>query len=180
MIRKSMLAGAVALAAISTAAYATVTFDTTTGTGFVGKGDVQLAFGWNNAVMQSRHLAVTFVADTSAEYDVTCEWDTVTGKSSKTVHHIVTNHKTVGSTAAVDSTSRKTGQYTGWFLTGMDGSLDGGDAPAVGDSCPQGGGNAEPDPEENDAVVTAVSLISGGGGTLSAVWNGDARVIYTF
>ena len=36
----------------ATAVFATVTFDPSTGTGFVGKGDVQLAFGWNNATLQ--------------------------------------------------------------------------------------------------------------------------------
>src|SRR5918996_4693526 len=36
-----------------TAAFALVTFDPSTGTGFVGKGDVQTAFGWNNKQLQN-------------------------------------------------------------------------------------------------------------------------------
>src|SRR4051794_13995537 len=31
-----------------------------TGKGFVGKGEVQSAFGWNNATMQTNHTSITF------------------------------------------------------------------------------------------------------------------------
>lgn len=34
-------------------AFALVSFSSDTGTGFVGKGDVQSAFGWNNAAAPS-------------------------------------------------------------------------------------------------------------------------------
>jgi opacity protein-like surface antigen len=181
-MKKMLLAAGVALATISSAAYAAVTFDPETGAGWVGKGDVQTAFGWNNATMQSRHLGVTFGVDSTVSYDVTCEWETVTGgKNSKTITHNVTNHKNISSSAAVDSASRKTGQYTGWFLNGYeDGGLDDVDLPEVGDSCPQGGSASDNDPPENDAVVTAVSNVLGGGGTLTAYWGTDSRVIYTF
>ena len=48
-MNKIRVLAAIAALAVSTAALATVTFDPATGIGFVGKGDVQLAFGWNNA-----------------------------------------------------------------------------------------------------------------------------------
>lgn len=44
-------------------ALAAVTFDASTGTGFVGKGDVQLAFGWNNKQLQANAAGVTFPGD---------------------------------------------------------------------------------------------------------------------
>lgn len=180
-MRKSFWAAGAAIACISTAALATVTFDPTAGTGFVGKGDVQIAFGWNNAVMQSRHTSVTFAVDQSVSYDVTCEWTTVTGgKDSKTIPHEATIHRNISSSAAVDATSRKTGQYTGWFLTGYTDGFSSVVLPVVGDPCPQGGTAADADPPGNDAVVTAVSDVVGGGGTLSAVYGSDSRVIYTF
>jgi hypothetical protein len=34
-----------------------VTFNETNGTGFVGKGDVQVAFGWNNKQLQTNATA---------------------------------------------------------------------------------------------------------------------------
>lgn len=43
---------ALAAATLATVAIAAVTFDPVTGTGFVGKGDVQTAFGWNNQQLQ--------------------------------------------------------------------------------------------------------------------------------
>lgn len=49
-MKQSKLIGAVTAAVCMVgSALATVTFDPGTGTGFVGKGDVQNAFGWNNA-----------------------------------------------------------------------------------------------------------------------------------
>jgi hypothetical protein len=181
-MRKSLLAAAAASVLVSSAALAIVTFDPATGTGFVGKGDVQVAFGWNNATMQSRHTSVTFAVDNSVSYDVTCEWDTVTeGKNAKTIHHDVTNHHDISSSAALDATSRKTGQYTGWFLNGYtDGGLSDATVPEVGDACPQGGGNSTQDPAENDAVVTAVENVTVGGGTLTAYYGTSSRLIYTF
>ena len=41
-------------------AYAAVTFDPTTGQGFVGKGDVQYTFDWNNAQLQANADDVGF------------------------------------------------------------------------------------------------------------------------
>jgi hypothetical protein len=181
-MRKLTLAAALAAATISTAALATVTIDTNTGAGWVGKGDVQLAFGWNNAVMQQRHLGVTFGVDSTTSYDVTCEWITITGgKNSKTITHTVSNHHNISSSASVDSASRKTGQYTGWFLNGYtDGGLGSVTLPQVGDACPQGGSASEEDPGYNDATVTDVSNVVNGGGTLTAYSLGVGKVIYTF
>jgi hypothetical protein len=61
MIRKSVIGFALAaLIAASAPLMAAVTFDPATGTGFVGKGDVQSAFGWNNAGLQQNAAGVTF------------------------------------------------------------------------------------------------------------------------
>jgi len=51
--------GAVAALTIGGGAGATVTVNND-GSGFVGKGDVQAAFGWNNAQFQRNAAAVTF------------------------------------------------------------------------------------------------------------------------
>src|SRR4029434_6434026 len=62
-------AGVLALSAAMTAA---VTFDPYSGSGFVGKGDVQDAFGWNNAQLQSNGGAVTFTFESDAQYAQSC------------------------------------------------------------------------------------------------------------
>jgi hypothetical protein len=62
--------------AFATSASADVTFDPSSGTGFVGKGDVQSPFGWNNAMLQSYANALSFNFEAEAVYDVTCEKET--------------------------------------------------------------------------------------------------------
>ena len=46
-----------ALALSATAAFAAVTFDPATGKGFVGKGDVQIAYNLNNKQIQTALIA---------------------------------------------------------------------------------------------------------------------------
>ena len=52
-MKKMLLAAAAATVFISAAALASVTFDPNTGTGFVGKGDIQVPMGWNNKQLQN-------------------------------------------------------------------------------------------------------------------------------
>lgn len=49
------------------AANAAVTFDPATGTGFVGKGDVQTALGYNNAQLQKNASTLVFTSQRPAE-----------------------------------------------------------------------------------------------------------------
>lgn len=133
-MRKLFGAAAAASVLISSAAWATVTFDSSTGFGFVGKGDVQLAFHWNNAVSQAQTNNVVFEYDSSDTYEVTCDW--TTGPSSNpTTHEInVPKHVTVNDTVAYDARQRN--QYTGYNLNGFGSTSGGGTVPQVGDTCP--------------------------------------------
>lgn len=72
---KKLIGVAICLA-VAGVAFAAVTFDPTTGTGFVGKGDVQLAFGWNNQKLQENATGVTFTYAATNEYLVTEAWAT--------------------------------------------------------------------------------------------------------
>jgi hypothetical protein len=54
-------------------AAASVTFDPLTGTGFVGKGDVQSAFGWNNQQLQANAAGVSFTYIVEGTLSQTCE-----------------------------------------------------------------------------------------------------------
>ena len=56
-MRKVFSIGAALLFAVAIAS-ASVTFNPATGTGFVGKGDVQLAYGWNNKQLQDNAVAL--------------------------------------------------------------------------------------------------------------------------
>jgi hypothetical protein len=127
------------VAVLFTVAFAGVGFDSATGTGFVGKGDAQLAFGWNNKQAQTEARNVSFSFKSQQKYDITCEWDTVTGgKNSKVIEHAVEIHKTTNVNSSILSDPRKTGQYTGYNLNGFGSTVEtGGPIPAVGDSCQQ-------------------------------------------
>jgi len=56
---------------LAPAASAAVTFNETNGTGFVGKGDVQVAFGWNNKQLQTNAKDVSFSFTQDATQAVT-------------------------------------------------------------------------------------------------------------
>jgi hypothetical protein len=154
-MRKITLAAAAAFAVLSTAAMATVTFDPATGTGFVGKGDVQTAFGWNNAAAQNNAKAVTFSYRLQNKYDVTCEWETVTGgPHSKTIVHDVTTKKVTNVNDTVAYDARQMKQYTGYILSGFGSQTSTGTEPVLGGSCPNGG---------DGVIVDVVQTESSGG-----------------
>jgi len=160
-MRKFAIAAAVAAATISSAAMALVTFDSTTGAGFVGKGDVQLAFGWNNAAAQRNAGAVTFQYESSNEYETVCVW--TTGNRNPTVHRNTNTRSTsVSSTVAADL--KKTGQYTGYYLTGFGATTTTGEVPYVGGPCPGFEGNGK--------TVESVTDLGGTGGGLFVTYNG--------
>lgn len=142
-----------ALIAVASTAYAAVNFDGSTGTGFVGKGDVQLAFGWNNAALQKNAGGVTFTYDVKDTYDVECYWETETGNGKIIVHDVtIPKQVKINSTVAFDA--RVKNQITGFNLTGFGAITTTGTVPAVGDACP---GN-------NPGLVTGATLTGSTGG----------------
>ncbi len=64
-----LVAGAFAISSIG-AAGAAITFDSAAGTGFVGKGDVQYSFGWNNKDLQN-NLATVVITYVAVETEIT-------------------------------------------------------------------------------------------------------------
>ena len=67
---------AAAAACVSTAAVASITFNSSTGTGFVGKGDVQSALGLNNPQLQALYLSggIHFAFSENVNYKYVCTW----------------------------------------------------------------------------------------------------------
>jgi hypothetical protein len=150
-----ILMGAIG-ATMATVALATVTFNFSTGVGFVGKGDVQTAFGWNNAAAQKNTPGVSFTYQASDVYDVECYWETTTGNGNIIVHDItIPKHRNINATIAYDARTHK--QVDGFNLTGFNGGeIDDKPVPQVGDACP---GN-------NPGTIIAVTLVSGNVGGL--------------
>ena len=133
----------------------TITFDESTGTGFVGKGDVQLVFGWNNAMLQANAENLRFTYDSMTTFDVTCEWETGMGMGLQV--HQQTRSDSAEISNSVTYTTRKHAQVDGFNLEGFGTITSTGDVSEVGDACPFLGAGT-------DAVVTAVTIAGSEGG----------------
>jgi hypothetical protein len=120
----------------ATAAFAAVIFDPETGTGFVGKGDVQLVYAWNNKQLQDNAASVQFRANSEVVSEVS--W-----VCTKDEDHIQERARTSTSSIAgvLASIAREKNQITGFNLTGYDGDplIEEGewDGPKL-NSCPNG------------------------------------------
>lgn len=157
MFRKS-LPLVVFMVAASAAMFASVTFDPETGIGFVGKGDVQSAFGWNNSAAQNNAKNVTFTYTQTEEMRQDCYTDAneEQGKPDWQLTGYRTKTREVGSEVAYDA--RKKNQYTGYNLTGLGHDIGGG--VDVEQQCPAGGtpkfGGWYPAPEGETTGVLSV------------------------
>ena len=146
---------------ITVPAFASVTFDSNTGAGFVGKGDVQLVFQWNNAALQANAPGVYFTYESSDRYTATCTWTTGEGTRGEQVHNVsVPRHTSVYS--SINGTVRNgPHQFTGFILNGFGTTSTSGVVPVLGGPCVGGDGfgNAQ------DGTWTSVEgPVSTGGG----------------
>jgi opacity protein-like surface antigen len=158
-MRKITLAAAAAFAVASTAAFATVTFDPATGTGFVGKGDVQLAFGGkNDAWLQNNAGSLGFTYHVEETYRFDCTFTMVIGRDKVPTPQTETRGRdfAVSDTVAYDSRKNSNNKVTGFNLTGATPTGSTGDAPQEGGSCPGG--------PLNDGTISNVQLVSSTGG----------------
>jgi hypothetical protein len=119
----------------TTAALAAVTFDPATGTGFVGKGDVQLVFGWNNKALQDNAGSVDFRSASTETSETT--WTCKRDSGEQTQERLRTTTTTIQ--GLVTTVGRLKNQITGFNLNGYEGTpttTTVSDGPALG-SCPQ-------------------------------------------
>jgi hypothetical protein len=138
MRRYKALAGLTAgLMLVATAAMAAVTFDPDTGEGFVGKGEVQTAFDWNNRQLQQNADAVQFRVESEVVTEVS--WICTNSNNQQTQERERTTTTSVQ--GVIDTIGRERNQVTGFILTGYEGEPTTGDpttgGPAV-NSCPSG------------------------------------------
>ena len=141
--KKLYLAMGLALLAMLVAAgavFAAYTFDPATGKGFVGKGDVQLIYGWNNTQLQNNAKLVDFRTSTTSETSWTCSRPAPTPndptREITQQRHTTTTTQGLATTVARETSKGKDGPVTGFNLTGYDApptvTTDG---PEIG-SCP--------------------------------------------
>jgi hypothetical protein len=116
---------------------AAVDFDALTGEGFVGKGDVQLAFGWNNKALQENANDVQFQVNSEVVTEVS--WICTNTNND----NIQERERTTTSSVAgvLSSVARERNQITGFILEGYDGEptiVEGESEGPKLDSCPSG------------------------------------------
>jgi hypothetical protein len=165
------IAVAVLLAAVSV--WASVTFNPVTGTGFVGKGDVQSAFGWNNAQAQANIDYISFFVRVTQERTQQCRTDPgqiFTGVRSGT--RSVSDH--------VAFNPRIHHQIDGIYLDGYQGTSDTSDwsewgpfkGPGNGDGCPAGtnGDDGHPFGQITEGAVVVQGLFVSFNGNSVQIW----------
>lgn len=116
----------VLLVMMTVGSFAAVTFNPATGSGFVGKGDVQLAFSWNNAKLQLNASGVTFSYKSVQTYTITEIYATGNPANPWSLHshtELVVSETEVS--GAVNGDPRQTkgqSQFTGFNLSGFSGA----------------------------------------------------------
>lgn len=151
-------AAAASVVLVAAPASAAVTFDPATGSGFVGKGDVQLALGMNNKELQDAASSLQF--DYSTTTTISTTWTCDRDGGSQTQERA--NNTTTSVQGVVNAVSRVKSQVTGFTLSGYGSALQQtatNDGPAVG-SCPTFW--TAIDLEVGEPVVTGGSLTVNG------------------
>lgn len=119
---KKLVLGGVAVAALALplafagSANAAVTVNPD-GSGFVGKGDVQNALGYNNKQMQQAVEANGFKWNQVKEWRYTWNWTSADGQPHQ-VYLKATDSRTMAAAEARNNANGKDGSLTGWYLTG--------------------------------------------------------------
>ena len=144
---RSAVLSMTAVATVATAAYA-ATFDPTTGTGFVGKGELQTPWGWNNATLQKEAEGVTFKVSQQVTYEQECSYLTG-GRNPERVRETKEATRPLNSRVTYETRNNKRGAVTGFILDGF-GSSSG---PVPTDLCTGRGAQAEGPVEEVDRTA---------------------------
>jgi hypothetical protein len=135
-MRKTFIATILITALASISVYA-LQFNPDTGVGFVSKGEVQSAFGWNNAQLQQNASGITFTYDSTQDYSAVCQFIATAG--NEVTHQTITMHSAVIGNITYETRGNR--QVTGFNLTGFGTSQHtGGEIPVVGNPCQGSGG----------------------------------------
>lgn len=134
--------GSIGLLGFAGAAIAAVTFDAADGTGFVGKGDVQLAYGWNNKQLQANASNVDFLYTDVTDYEYTCEGHLEggnqgkgKGKGKKKVRSVLDTSTAISRDLTTATRHNPKGDINGFNLQGFEAILSQDDIPEVGETC---------------------------------------------
>lgn len=156
-MRKISLVTLAVSAFMAAPAIASVTFDAATGTGFVGKGDVQMTYSWNDAGLQSNADSVRFAVNGTS----VVRWECT---NSKNAHVMVRQRTTTGGGYLIHEVRRNPqGHVTGFPLLGYapGATQTVTDGPAL-NSCPASNNPKEASPWSLTKPAGA-AVVTGGG-----------------
>ena len=144
-----------------------VTFDASTGMGFVGKGDIQTVFGWNNAQLQANAGSLEFSYMSVDRYVATLTWVTGEGTRGEKQHEIEIPRQ-ARIQGVIDWDARRRNQINGFLLQGWDGDpVVSGQVPVVGETAVAGQWGVA-----HNGTWTSVTKVSSSGG-LFVTFNGQ-------
>lgn len=106
--------GFLSVFALGSGTAAAATFDSSTGVGFVGKGDIQSLYGWNNQTLQAQADSVAFRYE--AEAVLSTEWECTNPNTGNETVKTTTVTTTIRN--GVSNVTRVRNQVTGFILTG--------------------------------------------------------------
>jgi hypothetical protein len=157
-----IIGGTVAVVAMAMAA---VTFNEQHGTGFVGKGDVQVLYGWNDKQLQDNHGGVSFEARKTVTTERVWQCVRTTNQGDEVVSER-NNSSTIQSRGVVDKIARdRKNKITGFFLDGYGEATitnAGDQGPSTG-SCPGSASFVEGSVVEETFVSASNLFVSYGG-----------------
>ena len=112
-----------------------------TGKGFVGKGEVQTPWGWNNATLQKNAKDVSFTVEAEDRYEYDCVWTTGEGTKGQKTHNVTQKRSTSVDKAVVyEVRNNPKSAVTGFNLLDFGRiTISGDPVPSVGDACLGGG-----------------------------------------
>ncbi len=112
---KTRILSLAACLAVASAANAAVTYDEN-GIGFVGKGDVQSLYDWNNSMLQEYADVVEFRLQSGGTATWKCSGVNPGGVSVTSTHSVESD--AVGAAVNFDARKNRVGQVTGFILNG--------------------------------------------------------------
>lgn len=119
VVGAGIAAGALSITSLAGAA---VTFDSATGSGFVGKGDVQLAFGWNNKQLQTNLAKVTVSLEQASTTVTEVTWECTNTRNENLQERERATTATASTVGVVEAVGRDgKNQITGVNLQGWEG-----------------------------------------------------------
>lgn len=140
LVGAGIVAGALAVSSVSVAG-AAVIFDPDTGTGFAGKGDVQLVYGWNNKDLQANAASVQFQYVATATTVSEVSWVCTNTNNESIRGRQRTTTTTTETSGVVTTVARERNQITGFNLAGYTSLTQSSSSETEGpqlNSCPSG------------------------------------------